>query len=864
MSGFQPQLDSSISGKSDLTGKNIGRFVVRRRLGAGGMGEVYLAYDSTLKREIALKRLTSGSADSREERQRLIKEAERASGVAGAHLAAIYDVVEHHGEIFLAMEYVNGQTLRQLLSKPMSIPEFLSIATQCAEALVSAQQKGIVHCDLKPENIMITGNGTVKVLDFGVAKHIPSSDQSSTLDQGTAGTPAYMAPEMLLQKGVDGRSDIFSLGVVFYEMLAGAHPFRDASYAGTIDGVLRREPAPLSRQRKDIPGALEALVLRMLAKKPEDRPINARSLLTELSAIGKSPSVLAPAAGKRVWVWQLWPVLAVVIIFFVGFHYREQIHNAFIGGEPGEKHLAVLPFAPATNDANGRAFSNGLTEVLTTKLSQLSLRHPVFVVPSSEVRDEAVSTVEQARRGLGVNLVLEGSLAESGGNMRVAYVLVDAVRRRQIRGDVITVQADDPFRVEDEVVQNVMNALDVELGGEDRAWLSQHGTTTSVAYDYYLRGRGYLQEWEQPGNLDNAIVVFQHALEEDHQYASAFAGLGQAYWLQYEHTQDRAWIDKADAACQQAERFGDALADTHVCLGTVLKGTGKYEVARDEFLKASEIDPANDDAVRNLAECYQELGKPELAEATYRHAIDLRPQYWMGYNRLGIFYFSRARYQDAMNQFEQVIRLVPDGYRGYSNLGVAFLAMGRYADAIPQFTRSAQIRPTAFAYSNLGTAYFYQKRYQDAATTYEQAIHLEESSYDVWGNLAEAYYWMPGQRQKSLETYRKAISLGEDQLRVNPKASDVLANLALYLAMLGDRISALQYLNRATDIAPKDPTVLYTAAKAYMQLGSTNQALAYLRRSTAAGYSTYWPKDDPEFGSMSSDPKFLAIFPSRQ
>lgn len=838
---------------------------MRRRLGAGGMGEVYLAYDPTLKREIALKRLTSGSADTREQRQRLVKEAERASGVSGAHLAAIYDIVEHEGELFLAMEYVDGQTLRQRLStSPMSIPEFFSIATQCADALVSAQEKRIVHCDLKPENIMITRDGTVKVLDFGVAKHIPGSDQSSTLDHGTAGTPAYMAPEMLLQKGVDIRSDIFSLGVVFYEMLAGTHPFRADSYAGTIDGILRREPGRLSSQRKDIPVALDVLLMRMMAKNPADRPADAKSLLRELQTIGASPSPVAIPASRRAEIWRFWPVFAVLIIFLVGFHYREQIQNAFSGVEPAEKHLAVLPFVPAGNDANARAFSKGLTEVLTTKLSQLSLRHPVFVVPSSEVRDETVTTVEQARRGLGVNLVLEGSLAESGGNMRVNYVLVDAVRRRQIRGDVITVPADDPFRVEDEVVQNVMNALDVELGGEDRASLSQHGTTTSAAYDFYLRGRGYLQEWEQPGNLDNAITVFQHALEQDQHYAAAFAGLGQAYWLQYEHTQDRAWIQKADDACQQAERFGDALADTHVCLGTVLKGTGKYEAARDEFLKASEIDPTNDDAVRSLAECYQELGKPDLAEATYRHAIELRPQYWMGYDRLGIFYFGRARYQDAMNQFEQVIRLVPDGYRGYSNLGVAFLAMGRYADAIPQFTRSTEIRPTAFAYSNLGAAYFYEKKYGDAAITYEQATHLEESSYDVWGNLAEAYYWMPGQRQNSFDTYRKAISIAEDRLKVNPRAADVLASLALYHAMLGNKSLALNSLNKSLAIAPDDPEGLYSAAKIYMQLGMVDKSLDFLHKAIAAGYSIYWPKDDPEFGAVSSDPRFLKLFATGQ
>jgi tetratricopeptide (TPR) repeat protein len=615
----------------------------------------------------------------------------------------------------------------------------------------------------------------------------------------------------------------------------------------------------MSVQRKDISPELETLVIRMLAKNPSERPADATSLLGELSAIAPA----APSNSKNAFR-RLWLALVFVAIALIAFFYRAQIHKGLQGTSPKEKHLAVLPFSPAGSDANARAFSAGVTEILTTKLSQLSLRHPVFVVPSSEIREEAVATVEQARRSLGVNLVLEGSVSESAGNIRVNYVLVDAVNRRQIRGDVITVEASDPFHVEDQVVQSVLSALDVELGGEDRASLNDQAPRTSAAYDYYVRGRGYLQEWQQPGNLDNAITVFQHALDQDPQYAAAFAGLGQAYWLQYEHSSNQSWIEKAKAACQQAQRFGDGLSATHICLGTVLKGTGKYEAARDQFLKASQIDPTNDDAVRQLAASYQALGKPELAEATYRHAIEMRPQYWMGYDMLGIFYFGRTRYEDAANAFEQVINLVPDGYRGYSNLGVALLAMGRYGDAIPQFTRSAQIRPTAFAYSNLGTAYFYQKKYDDSASTYEQATHLEESDYSVWGNLAEVYYWMPGQRQKAFDTYRKAIALAEEQLKVNPRASDVLASVALYHAMLGEKSLALDSLRRASAITPDDPEILYSAAKMYMQLGMVDQGLGYLQRAIAAGYSRYWPKDDPEFGAVSSDPRFLKLFASAQ
>jgi len=856
----EPQTNLSASNTDSLVGVTVGRFVIVQCLGRGGMGEVYLADDPKLKRRVAMKRITPALRDDPVYRDRFLKEAERASGVTSAHVAAIYDVLEEEKEIFLVMEYVEGQNLRDRMHARVSIEDFLKIAVQCAEALASAHSRSILHCDIKPENIMVCEDGQVKILDFGVAKRLPRSDHSTTLDSERAGTPAYMAPEFLLNRAFDGRADIFSLGIVFYEVLAGRHPFLAGSFAATIDGILRDQPQNLRTLNSQVPDFLERIVTRMLEKDPAARYAKASELLGDLQHPERTlaPAVTEPFIPERKAGWKKWTWAVLLAVAILSLATRPWWRKWW-SGVPADKQLAVLPFSLSSSDPSARAFSDGLTETLTTKLTTLTNRYPLQVVPMSEIRNAGVMTVEDARRSFSVNLVLVGSMAESSGMVRITYVLEDAAAKRSLLGDVITSDASDPFAVEDKVVESILNALDLELRGNDRAALAKRDTKTPAAFDYYLRGRGYLQEYQKPEELDHAIEVFQRALDRDPNYSQAYAGLGEAYWRKYENTQDRQWVDRAAQSCQRAETLGENLAATHVCLGTVLNGTGQYEHAADEFRRAAQIDPTNDDAVRGSASAYEKLGKPRDAEAAYQQAITMRPQAWMGYNRLGIFYDNQGRYDEAVKQFEQVIRLAPDSYRGYSNLGATYLAMGRYAEAIPKFEQSAEIRPAGFSYSNLATAYFYQRQYAEAAQTYEQAVKLEEGGYGVWGNLAEAYYWAPGKRSQATDTYRKAILLAEEQLRVNPRDSEVLSYLGLYHAMLQEKVAAERYTDQALAVAPKDPAVSFNAAKADSQLGESKKALEHLADALAGGYSRYYAKDDPVFDGLQSNGNFRRL-----
>jgi serine/threonine-protein kinase len=820
------------------------------------MGEVYLAEDPKLKRTVALKRIAPGLQEGEEHRLRFLREAERASKVKSPYVAAIYDVLESDGHIYLVMEYVAGHLLRERLREPLSVREFLGIAVPCGEALESAHREGILHCDIKPENIMVTGDGAVKVLDFGVAKRLPRSDQSTTMEGGQSGTPSYMAPEMLLNRSVDARADLFSLGIVFYECLTGKHPFAGASFAATVDAILREKPRPIRELNARTPASLEKIVLRMLEKKPNERYSNAAELLTDLRAVSGQLTG-EPARGKSA-KWSIaWVVLAALVVT-AGVAYWHKKPTPVPTKAP--RQLAVLPFNASGDTAGNHAFSDGLTETLTTKLTQLREDYGLLVVPSSEVRGEGVRTADQARRLLGANLVLEGSLEQSGTQVRINYTLVDAANRQPLHAEVITESASDPFSVEDNVVASVLKALDVQLRGQDRATIQLRGTSAPEAYDSYLRGIGYLRESQ---NTENAISVFRQALDRDPHYALAWAGLGQAYWQQYENTQERKWVDKAKDACKRAESLDDKLAATHVCLGTVWNGTGEYKRAEEEFQRATEIEPTDDDAVRELAETYQEQGKPQQAETAYLHAIRLRPQSWLAYDRLGIFYNNQARYDEAVNAFKQVIQLAPDGYQGYNNLGGVYLAQGKYEESIPWLLRSAEVRPTSSGYSNLGAAYIYLKRFDDAVRAYEQSVKMPDAGYGEWGNLAEAYYWSPGGRDRARITYRKAITMAEDQLKINPQDTDVLSSLGLYHAMVQEKELAMKYMNQSLTAGSNNNEVVFNAAKTENQLGNTDQSLRYLGKAIAGGYSKYYAKDDPGFGNIREDERFRGLVVER-
>ncbi len=838
------------------------------------MGEVYQAEDTKLKRTVALKRMAPHLRADEYYRQRFLKEAERASSLTHQHIAGIYDVLEEDGEIFVVMEYVEGELLRQRLGKPLPVDEFLPMAVQCGEALAAAHEKGIVHRDIKPENIMLNSSGEVKILDFGLAKRLPRPDDVTVSEAigstipGLSGTPGYMAPEVLLERESDERADIFSLGVVFYEAMTGQHPFRAESFLATSNRILREVPTQVSRLAPNLPGELDHIVAKMLAKDPAERYATARELVRDLRALERGEAIPAMQTRRgafariRPWLRRL-PVLArsrvaavalvlaLVLVVAAVVLQRPLRDRLGLTPLPQKKNLVVLRFETAGGGSENQAYSDGLTEALTAKLIRLTATHALQVTPASDVRARHMVTPDEARKETGANLVLVGTLHREGDAVRVNFALVDTNTQRQLRTRAVTSSASDPFALEQRAVASVLDTLEIKLQPQDRSALAGPRNTQPAAYDAYLHGRGYFQDFYKLENIDSAIAAFQRALKLDPDYAPALAGLGEAYWKKYNfHTREARWVEASRQACEQAVKLDGKLAAGHMCLGAVYAGTGAFEKAVEELNQALGIEPTNDRAYRDLGNAQEQLRQLDAAEQTYRRAIKLRPHYWGGYTWLGGFYWNQARYPEAAEQFWQVVSLTPDNYRGYYSLGGIYLAQGRYPEAIAMLERSVALRPSAEAHSNLGTAYFSLQRYQDAARAYEKAVKLAPADYRMWGNLADAYYWAPEMRDQAPGAYRKAISVGGESLKVNPRSHYLLGNMAYYHAMLNERGPALAYLQQALKLAPGDPNLRFKAALVYNQLGETGRALEWLVQALTAGLSPAIVRDTPNLKNL--------------
>jgi eukaryotic-like serine/threonine-protein kinase len=859
--------------QQDLTGFSVGRFDIQLRLGAGGMGEVYRAQDTKLHRMVAIKRIFSAGNASHEDIARLLREGQRASSLNHPNIAAIYDVLEDRGEVLLVMEYVEGTTLRDRLAEPGTIEQFLAIAIQCADALAAAHEKKILHSDVKPENIMLTPSGQVKLLDFGVARRLGSPGDTtagSLLSLGAlapvGGTPAYMPPEVLLGGLPDARSDIFGLGLVMYEMFTGEHPFRRPTETTPVPlRILQEEAIAVNKINPAVPENLARVVAKCMAKDPAQRYDSAKDLVDDLRAVerGSKPKVaLRAATGNRKKL--AWAALSIVVLLLaIGFSFSPMrsriaslLHRSGAATVGEQETLAVLPVQVAGEDAKLQAFASGLGESVSSKLSQLSESHSLGVVSPSQVRDKKVSTAQDGYRQFGANLTVQMSLQEAGDLRRVSYSLVDGRTGKTVSGNTITAPISDPFRLQDEVAAGVVQALKIRLRPDEQTAIKAHGTDQPAAYGYYLQARGYLQEYSvRPENIDDAMVMLEQAIKADPNFGLAYATRGEAKWDRYQTSKDSKFVRAAQADCSKAIEMANAGAEGHVCLGMLQRGTGEYEKAVVEFQRALQLDPTIDEAYIGMALAYAALNKLDEAEKTYLNFIAVNPNYYRGYNVLANFYLQQAQYDKAAQIYQQAIRLAPENSQLYYNLGGTYLFLGRDNQAISALQQSIKIRPTAGAYSNLGTAMFRVRRFADAASNYREAVKLDDHYYQLWGNLADAYFFN-GQHADATKAYEKELGLILDQLRVNPNNAGLLGDAAACYGQLGKRAEALDNLDKSLRLGRSDKDLLFNAAVVYNELGDTGVALEWLQKAISAGYSRSVVRAAPIFNNLHENVRF--------
>jgi serine/threonine protein kinase/tetratricopeptide (TPR) repeat protein len=847
-----------------------GRFRIIRYVGEGGMGTVYEAEDLKLNDRVALKTIRPAIALDPKAVERFKREILLGKKVTHPNVCRIHDLGVDRSEngpefLFLTMQFLSGETLASRIKRgPILKTEAYPLIEDMADALCAAHHADVIHRDFKSGNVMLVSGADRRcavVTDFGLARGI--HDSRSLTDVGMVGTVDYMAPEQIRGEEITPAADIYALGVVMYEMATGQRPFTGEFNVTVALKHLNDEPPPPGDLAPNLDPNWAATILHCLRKSPHERFQSAAQVKTALVQNNSTAPNRLPHRSPK---WNNYAMIAIsvgVVVLVLGalFPVRKRAVEWFQSGSlPHSGQLAILPLTMPGDDPQTSALEYGLADTLASRLTQVTGNRTLQVVPASEIRARGITSLEQARQEFGVNLGLELSLRRSGQMVRVSYAMVDAKTHRQLRGDTITAPSFDGFAVEDKVADSVVRAMEFDLQPKEKQLLAVHGTSEPAAYDYYLEGRGYIQEFQKPENLDSAITVFHRALEKDPQYSLAYAGLGEAYWLKYKATHEKQWADDAQRSCEKSVSLDSNSANAHTCLGIVYEGTGKYEEAVKEYQLAMAADSANDDAIRGLASAYQRLGRMEEAEATYRAAISARPNYWENYNALGTFYFARGKYSQAAEMFTRVTDLAPDSFRGYSNLGAARLQLGLNDDAIKALKRSIEIRPTYGALSNLATAQFRLRQYDDAADNYSQALALDDKDYLVWGNLGDSYYYSITNRSKAASAYERGISIATKNLEVNPRDASVHSDLAGYYSMTGKRDEALQQLRDSLVLSEeKDPTLLYQAALVYNQLGETNISINYLAKAIAAGYSVSNISNAQALSNLHASPRYQAL-----
>lgn len=859
-------------------GRSVNQFDVLDKIGEGGMGRVYKARDRKLDRLVALKFLAAGLLESEQAHSRFLREARALSAVSHPHIATIFDVCDSAGEPFLVLEYLPGGTLQAKLrslaaeGRRLSASQTLNYAVQIAEGLAHAHRNGIVHRDIKTGNVLLDAEGNLKITDFGLARL--QGDAALTGPGHAIGTAAYMSPEQARGREVDARADIFSFGVVLFEIATGELPFRGDHAQAIIHQILNSAPPSLRALNPEAPPALEHIVERALQKDPQQRYGRMEEMLRDLrlaqsevasESDGASLRPTVTLTGfrpkrrfSRRWVVVFAILLAALLILAARTSLRRLLPH---GAAPAQKHLAVLPFANVGGDPEGQAFCDGIVESLTSSLTQLEqFQGSLLVVPASEVRRQANITVRDAQRSFGVNLAVTGSVKRSGRQVRLTANLVDARSLVQVGARSIDVAVENLAGVEDQLAGIVAGLLEIELQPQARSAMSAGGTTVSEASDSYLQGRGYLRRFDKAGNLELAVAAFQHALKLDPHYALAYTGLAEAYLRTFGRNKDPQWLPLAQDAGARAVELNDGLAAAHVNLGAIYAATGQYPKAVGEFKRALELDRLSVDAYRELASAYEALNQASDAESTYRTAIDLRPGDWLSNGMLATFYYRHGRYREAETYFKRIIELTPDNASGYLNLGGLYIILSRYGEAEALLKRAIDIKPTDRAYSNLGTVYYQLGRYADAVPIYEKAVELDAgSSWVTLGNLADCYRRVPELRAKAPEAYGRAIKLAERQLSLNPKDANVLKSLAYYRAASGEKDEALRDLERARRIAPADTTVGFKAVLVYEILGRREQALAALEQVLKDGFAIGQVEREPDLKQLRQDARYTRI-----
>ena len=703
-----------------MIGQTISHYKILEKLGQGGMGVVYKAQDTKLDRIVALKFLPSQFAVDATERIHFLQEARAASALNHPNVCHINAIEEHEGQQFIDMEFVDGLRLRDLI--PIAnLEDALAYAIQISEALTEAHSKGIVHRDVKPENIMVTREGRIKVMDFGLAK-LKGGGKLTRVGL-TVGTITYMSPEQAQGNIVDHRTDIWSLGIVLYEMVAGEAPFRGDYDQAIIYQVLNTEPKPLSSHRPDVPARYEQIVMKALRKNPAERYQQAADVFTDLkrTSTGERSASIAASTVKQPFVRRrsTRTSAAAIVLLAAGI-------GVYLiwgrGAEPLDS-IAVLPFVNAAGDSTAEYISDGVTEGLINSLSQfpnlkVMSRSAVFRFKGGAADPQEVG------RALHVRAVLTGRLAQRGEDLSVNAELVDVADNSHLWGEQYRMNSLDLLTIEERISKAIFMNLRLRLSGEEDQRLRKRLTDNPEAYKSYLKGRYHWNKRTKEG-LATSIQFYTAALEQDPTYALAYSGLAEAYGLLnvYGISPARESFPKAEAAAHRALEIDETVADAHTALAYAhFQFDWDWNAAEREFRRGLELNPNSSTGHHWYAEYLIFMGRGDQAMVEISRAQSLDPLSLIIGTDKGWFYYLMHKSDSALAQLHKVVELDSNFWSAHFCLGETFEQQGLYNKAIGEYERAVSLARGGPPLMGLGRSYALSGRKEDARRIIKQML----------------------------------------------------------------------------------------------------------------------------------------------
>jgi eukaryotic-like serine/threonine-protein kinase len=835
-------------------GQHVGPYKILAPLGAGGMGEVYRARDAKLERDVALKILPAELANNTEALRRFELEARAASALNHPNIVTIYEISRENDIAWIAMELVDGEDLRTLIQRDgLTIKGALRIASKIAEGLAAAHERGIAHRDLKPENVMISRDGFVKILDFGLAKQrrVLASDDTTlphTAPGAVFGTVGYMSPEQAKGLEMDYRSDQFSFGVMLYEMLTRKNPFQRDSKPETMTAIIRDEVEPPSALDPSIPREIDRIVARCIAKQQRDRYGSTRDLAHDLREVRDSATQPSYRSNrplplpKRRTMPMVAALVAVVVIagIAVGVRMWNRSRDA-----AGITSIAVVPFRDLSGTAEGRVLADGLSEMIATRLADV---RELRIAPPF---DGAPITEEDARK-MRVHAIIRGTVQRAGGDVRVTYSLVNK------KGDAIatsseTRAATEIFALEDAVADDLLAVL-----GRAAPKRVQQASAMLRPDDQkrFVEAVGLLQRVRDEKSVDQAIATLESVLANARESGAVNALLARALLYKASLSRRPAFIEQATVYAMRGVALSGDDAEAHVTLGELQNASGRHAEAEASFKRALQLSPNHAEATASLAQAYEGLGRAADAEATYKRAITLRPDSPGTSIKYGAFCYQRGRYNDAVSFFEHATRVAPSLAIAWSNYGAALHAADRRQEALTAFEKSLALQPSVPGFTNLGNLQFSLGRYDDAVGSFERAATMSPTEFITWQNLGDARRWSTQRRGEAVDAYRRAVEAGRAMLAVNPHDANARASVALCLAHSGAFDDALTEIRRALEVDPTHAYVLYKASRIAVLRGNHDSAISWIERAIKAGYPASELDRDPELTQIRDLPAF--------